>query len=129
CIGWDKTDRLLLSSISDRLDICDVSSVWVRHTDPGANLPFDLDPSHREAARAESDSTVFSLIECLDVYQLDPPESLRRAPHQPRQLQLARAAGLEIPRTLITNDPQAVRLFANTCRNGVIAKMVDGSSV
>jgi glutathione synthase/RimK-type ligase-like ATP-grasp enzyme len=128
-IGWDKTDRLRLSSLSDQLDLSRVRSVWVRHTDPGADLPLDLDPSHREAARAESDSTVFSLIECLDVYQLDPPESLRRAPYKPRQLQLARAAGLEIPRTLITNNPQAVRDFADTCRNGMIAKMVDGSSV
>src|SRR5262245_41546381 len=97
--------------------------------DTGANLPDDLDAGLQEASRAESDTMIWSLLECLNVFQLDPPESLRRAPYKPRQLQLARKGGLEIPRTLITNDPRAVREFAKTCRRGLIAKMIDGSSI
>lgn len=128
-VGWDDKDRLLLSSAAGDLDLRQVSSVWIRHMDTGSQLPCDLDPGHREAARLESDSMIWGTLECLNVFQLDPPASLRRAPHKPRQLQLAREVGLEIPRTLITNDPQKVRDFAQTCRDGVIAKMVDGSSV
>ena len=128
-IGWDKKDRLLISDSERELDLSQVSAVWIRHTDTGDKLPDDLDPGHREAARLESDSTIWGLLECLNVFQLDPPESLRRAPYKPRQLQLARQMGLEIPRTLITNSPQEVRDFAKTCRHGLIAKMIDGSSV
>ena len=128
-VGWDEKDRLHLSAAAGEIDLSQVSSVWIRHTDTGGQLPDDLDPDHREAARLESDSMIWGVLECLNVFQLDPPESLRSAPYKPRQLQLAREVGLEIPRTLITNHPQEVRDFARTCRHGVIAKMVDGSSV
>jgi glutathione synthase/RimK-type ligase-like ATP-grasp enzyme len=128
-IGWDKKDRLLLSSSEEEIDLSKVSSVWIRHMDTGDKLPDDLDHGHREGARLESDSMIWGLLECLNIFQLDPPESLRRAPYKPRQLQLARELGLEIPRTLITNNPQEVRDFAKTCRHGLIAKMIDGSSV
>jgi len=128
-VGWDQKDRLLLSSAAGEVDLRQISSVWLRHTDTGGQLPDDLDPVHREASRLESDSMIWGMLECLNVFQLDPPERLRCAPYKPRQLQLAREVGLEIPRTLITNSPQQVRDFASTCQHGVIAKMVDGSSV
>jgi glutathione synthase/RimK-type ligase-like ATP-grasp enzyme len=128
-MGWDVKDRLLLSNFESDLDLSRLSSVWIRHMDTGAKLHDDLDPGHREASRLESDSMIWGLLECLDIFQLDPAESLRRAPYKPRQLQLAREAGLEIPRTLITNNPQDVREFAKTCKQGLISKMIDGSSV
>jgi glutathione synthase/RimK-type ligase-like ATP-grasp enzyme len=128
-IGWDRKDRLILSSDSGEFDLEQVSAAWIRGMDPAARLPVDIDPSHRGAARAESDSMILGLLECLDVFQLNAQESMRCAPYKPRQLQLAREAGLEIPRTLITNDPEAAREFAATCNEGVIAKLVDGSSV
>ena len=128
-IGWDEKDRLHLSAAVGELDLTQVSSVWIRHMNTGDRLPDDLDQGHREAARAESDAMVWSLLQCLNAFQLDPPDSLKRAPYKPRQLQLARDVGLEIPRTLITNNPQDVRDFAATCRHGLIAKMIDGSSV
>src|SRR5205085_5748052 len=53
-VGWDEQDRLLLSSAAGVTDLSQVSSVWLRHTDVGAELPSDLEPGHREAARAES---------------------------------------------------------------------------
>ncbi len=34
------------------------------------------------------------------------------ASHKPRQLQVAAACGLRVPRSLITNDPEQVRAFA-----------------
>ena len=128
-IGWDKKDRLLLADSERELDLSQVSAVWIRGMDTGLKLPDDLDPGHQEAAQTESNSMVWGMLECLNVFQLDPPESLRRAPYKPRQLQLAREVGLEIPRTLITNHPSAVRDFAATCQPGVIAKMVDGSGI
>src|SRR5438552_6669166 len=128
-LSWDKKDRLLLSSSAGEINFDDVSSVWIRHMDTGAKLPDDLDPEHQKASRLESDSMIWSLLECLNVFQLDQPKALRSAPNKPRQLQLARKLGLEIPRTLVTNDPKAVRDIAKTCKNGLIAKMIDGSSV
>jgi len=128
-IAWDRDDRVLLSSSAGAVDLREVCAVWLRHTETGDALPRDMLPEHRAAARMESDALVWGVLECLEVFQLDPVARVRAAPYKPRQLQLARALGLDIPRTLVSNDPDAVRAFARTCPGGVIAKLVDGSTL
>jgi glutathione synthase/RimK-type ligase-like ATP-grasp enzyme len=126
-IGWGPEDLLLHGNGADTIDLTGVSAVWLRHTDTADALPRAMNADHRAAARLESDAMVWGLLECIEVFQLDPPEAIRAAPYKPRQLQLARRSGLEIPRTVVTNDPARVREFAKTCPDGVIAKLVDGS--
>ena len=128
-IHWDREDRVLLSSSAGAIDLGRIAAAWIRHTDTGEALPVTMDRGHREAARNESDAMLWGLLECLDVYRLDPPEALRAAPYKPRQLQLARQHGLAIPKTLVTNSPEAARDFARTCPGGVVAKLVDGSTL
>jgi len=128
-IGLDRRNRFLLADGDRELDLSQVSAVWIRGMDTGLQLPDGLDPEHHEAVQSESNSMVLAMLESLNVFKLDPPENLRRAPYKPRQLQLAREAGLDIPRTLITNDPKAVHEFADACGNGLIVKMVDGSGI
>lgn len=127
-IGWDPNDRLLLSHEgAGAIDLSEVGAVWLRHTDTGDALSHEMDPDHRAAARLESDAMVWGLLECLEVFQLDPPAAIRAAPYKPRQLQLARRFGLDIPKTLVSNDPGRVREFARTCGGAMIGKLVDGS--
>lgn len=128
-IHFDKDDRIVLSTPSGDLDLRTVSAVWVRHFDAAAHLPEGMAEDHLVAARLQSDRAIGSLLECLPVFQLDPPGALSQAPNKPRQLQLARSLGLEIPRTIVTNDPEAVRAFASTCGNGVVAKLIDSGAV
>lgn len=47
----------------------------------------------------------------------------RQANHKPTQLMRARTIGLAIPETLITNDPTAVRDFADSLNGQVVYKM------
>jgi glutathione synthase/RimK-type ligase-like ATP-grasp enzyme len=42
---------------------------------------------------------------------------------------VARELGLEIPRTLTTNDPSAVRTFAASCEGGIVTKMLSSFAV
>ncbi|HEX7154399.1 MAG TPA: MvdD family ATP-grasp ribosomal peptide maturase [Thermoanaerobaculia bacterium] len=118
-----------LTSPAGELDLDEVSAVWVREIGSGKHLPDELEPSHREAARVESEAMVWGLLECLDVFQLDPAVRLQAVPGKPVQLQRARALGLDVPRTLVTNEPRAVRDFAAACPAGIIAKMVHGAHV
>jgi glutathione synthase/RimK-type ligase-like ATP-grasp enzyme len=46
-----------------------------------------------------------------------------------RQLRLARAAGLQIPRTLVTNDPEQVRAFFREVGGAMVAKLATPLSV
>lgn len=121
----DGTGRIDAGGVS--LPLAEITAVWIRHIEAGDGLPVDLDPMMRKACRVQSKSALRSMTECLPVFQLDPLEVLQRAPHKPRQIQLARSLGLDVPCTLLTNDPDAVRAFAASCPAGLVTKMIDSS--
>src|SRR6185295_17885483 len=83
----------------------------------------------RSASIGESRATVLGMLASLKVFRMDQHEKIQRAGNKQLQLQVARELGLNIPRTLITNDPQAVKNFAKTCENGMIAKMLSSFAV
>lgn len=110
-----------------RLD--DFGACWIRHLEVGAGLPAELAPEHRAACQALASATLSSALECLDGFVLDPLTRLHAAPMKPRQGRLAAACGLEVPRTLVSNDPAAIRAFAARCGGRVVAKMIDSGTV
>ncbi len=50
------------------------------------------------------------------------PEAIERAEYKPLQLAAAQAVGLRVPRTLLTTDPVAVRMFFEACAGQVVCK-------
>ena len=72
---------------------------------------------------------IFGMLAALEVFTIDPLEVIRRAEHKPLQLRLARRVGLDVPRTLSTNDPEAVRAFARSAPGGLITKMMTSFAV
>jgi glutathione synthase/RimK-type ligase-like ATP-grasp enzyme len=60
---------------------------------------------------------------------VDHVQHIRHAENKQLQLQVARELGLDIPRTLTTNDPAAVRAFANTCERGMVTKMLSSFAI
>lgn len=106
----------------------DLDAVWIRQFEPGASLPRDLDPHLRHAAILESRAVLFGVLESLEGFTVDPLANVRRAESKELQLRLARRLGLDIPRTCITNDPEAARAFVGSCAGGpagVVAKMLE----
>ena len=63
----------------------------------------------------QADAAVHGMIDGLDVFKLNAPHCLRRADNKQLQLKIAREVGLEIPRTVITNEPEAVRELEPFC--------------
>lgn len=106
----------------DVLDLDRVSAVWYRRFHAGAALPAGLGDT-RPACVAESRRTLFGFIAALPCFHLDPIESVRRTDHKELQLSRAEALGLEVPRTLISNDAAQVRAFYEECGGRVISKM------
>ena len=107
----------------------DACAAWIRHLDVAERLPEGLAPEHRTACQSLAFAALSSLLECLDLPAVDPPDVLQRAPLKARQGQLAQRLGLSVPRTLVSNDPDAIRAFAARCGGDLIAKMVEGSTV
>ncbi|MGH3823991.1 MAG: MvdC/MvdD family ATP grasp protein [Pseudonocardiaceae bacterium] len=64
----------------------------------------------------------WGVLESLPATWVNPPSSVHQAEYKPRQLAHATAAGLMVPPTLVTNDPQAVADFAARQPHGIITK-------
>lgn len=99
----------------------DVTAVW-QSLVVGTALPA-MEPGSRETCVAASERAVLGLLDSLHVFQLDPYWNQARADNKPHQLRVAQRVGLEIPATIVSNDPDAVRAFAR--RSGaLITKML-----
>ncbi|HZI05563.1 MAG TPA: MvdD family ATP-grasp ribosomal peptide maturase [Archangium sp.] len=128
-LSLDEAGEGRLSGPDGVLALSEVSAVWYRRNATGAGIPKDLDEQLRKPSVEESRRLVFGMMTALGVFQLDALEVVRRAEHKPLQLKLARALGMEVPRTLMTNEPEAVRAFAASCPGGVVTKMMSSFAV
>jgi len=121
--------RLTLRDGDHALDLAEVTAVWYRRMNVAAGLSNGAGEELRRASIGEARRTVIGTIASLGVFCMDPVQLIRRAESKALQLEIARAVGLEIPRTLVTNDPAAVRAFAAECRDGLVAKMLSSFAI
>ena len=126
---YDDVEQLTLTSHQGELKLCEVTAVWYRRTRFGGGLPERMDHQLRQASVGEIQATVHGLIASLDAFQMDPWAIFRHASNKQLQIQVARAIGLDTPRTLITNDPQSVRDFAAHCQGGIVTKMLSSFAI
>lgn len=127
---YDKDDeRLTLTNDAGEFDLREVTAIWHRRLNFGAGLPLTLDTQLRDASLGETRAAAMGMLASLKAFRMDAVEHIRRAENKQLQLQVARALGLEIPRTLTTNDPAAVRSFAGSCRDGIVTKMLSSFAV
>lgn len=125
----ETAERLSLVSDGATLDLRDVSAIWHRRLNIGGRLPREMEPQFRAASLGEARATVRGLLASLDAFRMDAEPLIRRAENKQLQIQIARESGLETPRTLTTNDPEAVRAFARTCERGMITKMLSSFAI
>lgn len=110
-------------------DLAAARSVWLRDFSRGFSLPEGLRDDHRAACETQASAGLTSLLMCLDAYVLDPIEALAGTGHKPRIQRLAAREGLDTPRTLVTNDPDAARDFVRAQPSGAICKLIDSGAV
>ncbi|KAB8314179.1 MvdD family ATP-grasp ribosomal peptide maturase [Tolypothrix campylonemoides VB511288] len=122
-------ERLILESDDQKLDLSEVSAVWYRRIAIGVRIPSTMDRQLRQASIGESRATIQGMIASIKGFHLDPIPHIRRAENKQLQLQVAREVGLDIPRTLTTNNPLSVRQFASECEQGIITKMLSSFAI
>jgi len=113
-LTWSPLDGAhqgVISLATQSVALSDIRSVWYRR-------PFP--PRHRGASPSasglfveeEADAALLGILSTLSCLWVSRPEHIRAAELKPFQLKVAAEIGLEIPPTLITNDPeQALRFF------------------
>lgn len=93
------------------LDLDAVTAVWWRRPQP-FRLPNTIaDATSQRFAMSEAATAFQGLYQSLNAFWINEPARDATAGHKPYQLTLAQEIGLEIPDTLITNDPDAARAF------------------
>ena len=127
--GAGGAERLTLSSAEGEINLDEVTAVWHRRVNVAGRLPREMDPQLRFASAGESRAAAMGLLASLKAFRVDEEQRIRRAEHKPLQLRVAQEVGLEVPRTLLTNDPEAVRDFARTCEGGMVTKMMSSFAV
>jgi MvdD family ATP-grasp ribosomal peptide maturase len=122
-------EQQILTVDAQQLDLSSVSSVWYRRIAIGARIPHTMESQMREASVGESRATIGGMIASIRGFHFDKLSHIRLADNKQLQLQVAREIGLDIPRTLITNNPLAVKKFAQECQQGMITKMLSSFAI
>ncbi|MBE9197602.1 MULTISPECIES: MvdD family ATP-grasp ribosomal peptide maturase [unclassified Nodularia (in: cyanobacteria)] len=128
-IYYSDSQRCILIVDDQKLDLNEVSAVWYRRVGIGGRIPHTMDKQLRQASIQESRVTIQGMIASIKGFHLDPLPNIRRAENKQLQLQVAREIGLDTPRTLTTNSPEAVKQFAAECPQGMITKMLSSFAV
>jgi MvdD family ATP-grasp ribosomal peptide maturase len=127
--GNSGEERLTLSNEEGEFDLREVDSIWHRRVSLGARLPAGLDKQLRYASIGEASAAAHGMFASLKAFRVDHLHHIRHAENKQLQLQVARDLGLDIPRTLTTNDPNAVRRFAESCESGMVTKMLSSFAI
>jgi hypothetical protein len=115
-----------LGTIERHLDLSQVRSVWFRRHRLSP-MPAELDKAYQEYCLREVDWCIKGVIYGLDdnapaVNWMNHPARAQYAESKIYQLSKARTLGFRVPKTLISNDPVAVRRFWREREGRVIAK-------
>lgn len=114
--------RSVLACAGYTLELDALDAIWFETVDAAYQLPA-MAADVQAVVRREASAVVDAMGSVVDAFQLDPVPNRNAAYYKLRQHRLAVEAGLELPRTLVTNDPAAVRRFFRECPHGLITKM------
>ncbi len=110
------------------VELQEIRAVWFR-TPSTFSFPDTLSPTERQHAFLEAKFGVGGALGSLDVRWVNHPNRAAAA-YKPIQLATAARCGMDVPATVITNVPQAVREFADRCGAGrMITKMLGANHI
>jgi glutathione synthase/RimK-type ligase-like ATP-grasp enzyme len=113
----------LLEMPTGDLALDEVKSVWFRGPGIALSDPPGQTGESADFVRRETEAALFGLLGVLDqAFWVNRPDAVHAAEDKLAQLVLAQALGLLIPRTLVSNDPERVRDFFESCGGEVIIK-------
>jgi glutathione synthase/RimK-type ligase-like ATP-grasp enzyme len=86
-------------------------AIWYRRV-RSPSRPIEMDEGIYDFCLRESRATLLGGLIGQNARWMSRPENIWRAEFKPYQLQQARSLGLRIPKTLVSNDPDAIRKAA-----------------
>lgn len=124
------TERIIITDGDQTLDVSEVSAVWYRRMRYGAQIPTTMEKQFRDASIEECRRTVRGMIASLKAFHFDKISNVDITNHKQLQLQVAQGLGLRTPRTLTSNNPEAVKQFASEfAEQGIVTKMLSSFAI
>ncbi len=121
--GDDRTAQLV-SETGARIAAEEVRAVWARKLWV-PRMGDDLDERFRQMCVRESAAALEGFLDALhDARWVNDLQRERAAENKQRQLRVAERAGLRVPRTLVTNDPEVARQFFAETEGRMVAKLL-----
>ncbi len=127
-VAFKNTVSGCISTPEGLLDLDSIKSVWYRRPTTPLILPGSLSDGYVTFIRHESAVALWSLYTTLETFWVNPPLINKHLIQHNKlfQLKVASQVGLEVPDTVITNDPERLIHFCED-HGGVIAiKMLKG---
>ncbi|MFJ3218964.1 MvdC/MvdD family ATP grasp protein [Kitasatospora sp. NPDC086801] len=122
--GW--RGDLITGTRAVRLE--EVRAVYYRR--PGLpDISRTVDPAYREWAQGQALVGMVQVLSSLPVVWLHHPDVYRASAHKPGQLVAATAAGLRVPRTLVTNSLPRAQQWAAQIDGQLIVKPVTAGAI
>ncbi|MFL6254895.1 MAG: MvdC family ATP-grasp ribosomal peptide maturase [Pyrinomonadaceae bacterium] len=122
-LGNDRSTHLITDA-GTHLFADEVRAVWARKLWT-PRMESDLDERFREMCVRESVAAFEGFLDALHGARwVNDIQRERAAENKQRQLRVAAAVGLRIPRTLVTNDPAAARQFFDETEGRMVAKLL-----
>lgn len=103
----------------------EIKSVYRRWSN-GVKAPKETDPMLQEVIYWNLESAVGSFCRNLDCLWVNTEEATQLHKYKGKQLQMLTEAGVRIPKTIMTNDPEEVKAFYETNNKHVAVKPVRG---
>ena len=106
----------------------DIKSILYRRPTHYA-VDTTMPPQVQAFAENEAVKGFGGILRSLNCFWMSHQDAIRTAEFKPRQLKHAVRFGITTPRTLITNDPNAVRRFYHECNGNMIYKTLHGGNI
>lgn len=119
---WRPDGTLELEDRATAVVLDDLRAVWYRRAKYPAPDGLAADAARAFAIRVRS--FVHGLVERSDVPVFQSKSCIAAADRKPLQLAVARRCGLDVPRTLVSTDGDALRAFARHLGGEVVTKVV-----
>jgi len=119
-LGGGRPGRCLLGTPEGAFDPAEVRAIWWRRPEAVETWPFD--PAVRRLGEVEWAAALGGVVRTAGGFWVNDPGSEEVARRKLVQLEAARLVGLQVPRTLVTNDLPRALAFARSCRSGAIVK-------
>jgi hypothetical protein len=120
--GFSNDQSKTTINVDDReIDVDEIATIWCRGFRP-SGLPDGLKPADHSFVQSECQRALDALLTVSNAVWVNHPQRHARANAKPAQLHIARHVGLDIPPTIITNDPKQANDFVSTSQDATVYK-------